>query len=276
MVEFRQGFRSMAAPTRELEKLIVSQKLAHGGNPVTRWRPPTSPSPRIPGDLNPAKDKSDRAHRRHRRPDHGDRPRHAAGRAATPLRVRGPRPADTVTHAPQGAGLSRSPSGSSCGRSTGYARTSATRAPTARGRSIRSRPRWSSSGWTNPISGRRETQGSLAGHLHEQLGAAHAAARLHSRRREVVNVRDLGQQHFHSRPGRLPAPGEPILYGWKDGSDHYWCGARDQGDVWFVDKPIRNDLHPTMKPVALVERAIRNSSKPGTSCSTPSAGRARP
>jgi DNA modification methylase len=54
---------------------------------------------------------------------------------------------------------------------------------------------------------------------------------------------------------------EPILYGWKEGSDHYWCGARDQGDVWFFDKPAKNDLHPTMKPVALVERAIRNSSK---------------
>ena len=38
---------------------------------------------------------------------------------------------------------------------------------------------------------------------------------------------------------------------------------RDQGDVWFLDKPARNDLHPTMKPVALVERAIRNSSKSG-------------
>jgi DNA modification methylase len=54
---------------------------------------------------------------------------------------------------------------------------------------------------------------------------------------------------------------EPILYGWKEGRDHYWCGARDQGDVWFFDKPVCNDLHPTMKPVALVERAIRNSSK---------------
>ena len=30
--------------------------------------------------------------------------------------------------------------------------------------------------------------------------------------------------------------------------------------MWFFDKPV-NDLHPTMKPVALVERAIRNSSK---------------
>ena len=54
---------------------------------------------------------------------------------------------------------------------------------------------------------------------------------------------------------------EPILYGWKEGTDHYWCGARDQGDVWFVKKPVSNDLHPTMKPVELVERAIRNSSK---------------
>jgi DNA modification methylase len=54
---------------------------------------------------------------------------------------------------------------------------------------------------------------------------------------------------------------EPILYGWKEGSDHYWCGARDQGDVWFFDKPVKNDLHPSMKPGALVERAIRNSSK---------------
>lgn len=54
---------------------------------------------------------------------------------------------------------------------------------------------------------------------------------------------------------------EPILYGWREGNDHYWCGARDQGDVWFINKPVKNDLHPTMKPVELVERAIRNSSK---------------
>ncbi len=54
---------------------------------------------------------------------------------------------------------------------------------------------------------------------------------------------------------------EPILYGWRDGSDHYWCGARDQGDVWQIKKQQKNDLHPTMKPVELVERAVRNSSK---------------
>lgn len=56
---------------------------------------------------------------------------------------------------------------------------------------------------------------------------------------------------------------EPMLYGWREGVKHYWCGARDQGDVWFIDKPRVNDLHPTMKPVALVERAIENSSLKG-------------
>jgi len=56
---------------------------------------------------------------------------------------------------------------------------------------------------------------------------------------------------------------EPILYGWREGTKHYWCGDRDQSDVWLVDKPVRNDLHPTMKPVDLVTRAIRNSSRPG-------------
>jgi DNA modification methylase len=42
-----------------------------------------------------------------------------------------------------------------------------------------------------------------------------------------------------------------------------WCGDRDQGDVWLIDRPSKNDLHPTMKPVALVERALRNSSRVG-------------
>ena len=59
MIEFRQGFRSMAAPTRELEKLIVSKKLAHGGNPVTRWMAANVAVAQDPaGNLKPAKDKS--------------------------------------------------------------------------------------------------------------------------------------------------------------------------------------------------------------------------
>ena len=31
--------------------------------------------------------------------------------------------------------------------------------------------------------------------------------------------------------------------------------------MWFIKKPQVNDLHPTMKSVELVERAVRNSSK---------------
>jgi DNA modification methylase len=65
---------------------------------------------------------------------------------------------------------------------------------------------------------------------------------------------------------------EAILYGWKEGSKHHWCGDRNQGDLWQIKKPLRNDLHPTMKPVELVERAIRNSSRPGDVVLDPFAG----
>ena len=54
---------------------------------------------------------------------------------------------------------------------------------------------------------------------------------------------------------------EPILYGWPQGAKHYWCGDRDQADVWEYNKPQVNDLHPTMKPLKLVARAIKNSSQ---------------
>lgn len=54
---------------------------------------------------------------------------------------------------------------------------------------------------------------------------------------------------------------ETILYGWAEGNKHHWCGDRNQSDVWNFAKPSSNDLHPTMKPVELVSRAIENSSK---------------
>jgi DNA modification methylase len=54
---------------------------------------------------------------------------------------------------------------------------------------------------------------------------------------------------------------EPILYGWPQGVDHYWCGDRNQSDVWFIARPMANREHPTAKPVELVERALDNSSK---------------
>ena len=55
---------------------------------------------------------------------------------------------------------------------------------------------------------------------------------------------------------------EPI-YGWREGGQHYWKGDRHQRDVWRIDRPGDSDLHPTMKPLALIERAIENSSTAG-------------
>ena len=65
---------------------------------------------------------------------------------------------------------------------------------------------------------------------------------------------------------------EPILFGWKEGEKHFWCGARNESDVWFIPKPKVNRLHPTMKPVSLVERAIRNSSRRGDLILDPTGG----
>jgi DNA modification methylase len=56
---------------------------------------------------------------------------------------------------------------------------------------------------------------------------------------------------------------EPIWYGWREGGAHHWCGDRNQSDVWQIDRPSDSPLHPTMKPLALMERAIANSSRPG-------------
>ncbi len=53
---------------------------------------------------------------------------------------------------------------------------------------------------------------------------------------------------------------EPILYGWKPGAGHYYIDDRTQSTIWDYDKPKKNDLHPTMKPLELVGRAINNSS----------------
>ena len=56
---------------------------------------------------------------------------------------------------------------------------------------------------------------------------------------------------------------EPILYGWKDGNKHHWCGGRDQSTVWNISKPSRSEEHPTMKPIELCAKAIKNSSERG-------------
>lgn len=55
---------------------------------------------------------------------------------------------------------------------------------------------------------------------------------------------------------------EPCLYGWKSGASHLWSSDRKQSTVIdFVAKPKHNDLHPTMKPVELIEYQILNNTK---------------
>ena len=56
---------------------------------------------------------------------------------------------------------------------------------------------------------------------------------------------------------------EPCLYGWKDGASHNWYNDRSQTTVMDFEKPRKNDLHPTMKPVPLFAYQIQNSSKKG-------------
>ena len=55
---------------------------------------------------------------------------------------------------------------------------------------------------------------------------------------------------------------EPCLYGWMDNGTHTFHGDRKQTSVWKFDKE-RVDGHTTPKPVALIERALSNSSKGG-------------
>lgn len=54
---------------------------------------------------------------------------------------------------------------------------------------------------------------------------------------------------------------EPIVYGWFN--EHNFYGDRSNFDIWDIQRTQKNDLHPTMKPVALVAKAIQNSSKRG-------------
>lgn len=98
----------------------------------------------------------------------------------------------------------------------------------------------------------------------------------------------FGRQDYHWKH-------EPCLYGWKEGASHYFVDDRTQSTiiedknidlkklkkeellklleeiysdkasttVIDEDKVIVNSLHPTMKPIRLIARLIKNSSRPG-------------
>lgn len=78
-------------------------------------------------------------------------------------------------------------------------------------------------------------------------------------RQAIIWMKDafvLGHSDYHYRH-------EPIFYGWKPGAPHYFVDDRTQDSVWEIPRPKRSADHPTMKPVELVARALRNSSRTG-------------
>lgn len=117
-----------------------------------------------------------------------------------------------------------------------------------------------------------------------RMAAAEAGLTIHQVLVWVKNAFTLGRSDYQWKH-------EPCLYGWKDGSRHYFIDARTLTTVndydtiqtktreelieWVQDlltrlttvarenKPQRSELHPTMKPVSLIEKQIRNSTKEG-------------
>ncbi len=78
-------------------------------------------------------------------------------------------------------------------------------------------------------------------------------------RQQLIWVKDafvFGHSDYHYRH-------EPIYYGWTAGGAHQKVPDRNQDTVWEFARPKKSKEHPTMKPVPLIERAIKNSSKPG-------------
>lgn len=102
----------------------------------------------------------------------------------------------------------------------------------------------------------------------------------------IKNTFTLGRQDYQWQS-------EPCLYGWKAGAAHWFAPTRternviEEGidtsimskaelrevldsilagyetDAIHEDKPLRSEQHPTMKPVPLFARLMRNSSRPG-------------
>lgn len=103
----------------------------------------------------------------------------------------------------------------------------------------------------------------------------------------VKNSMVLGRQDYQWKH-------EPILYGWKEGASHYFTDNRSfetviedtininkltkeqmkdllkklysdkvESTIIHEDKPTVNDVHPTMKPLKLCGRLIKNSTRPG-------------
>jgi site-specific DNA-methyltransferase (adenine-specific) len=87
-------------------------------------------------------------------------------------------------------------------------------------------------------------------------------------RHTLVWVKDqfsLGRQDYHYRH-------EAVFYGWKEGAGHSWFGGRKQDSVLLFDRPKRSPEHPTMKPLDLLWRLLRNNTEANAVVFDPFAG----
>jgi site-specific DNA-methyltransferase (adenine-specific) len=91
------------------------------------------------------------------------------------------------------------------------------------------------------------------------LPFAQALSDLEIWRHTLVWVKDIfvmGRTDYHYRH-------EAILYGWSPGAAHQEPPDRKQDTVWEIPRPKRSEEHPTMKPLELIIRALRNSTQKG-------------
>ena len=63
--------------------------------------------------------------------------------------------------------------------------------------------------------------------------------------------------------GRYKFRHEPIFYAHVAGQSDAWYGDKSQSTLWEENKPAANRLHPTMKPVELIERAVAEQQQGG-------------
>src|ERR1017187_1061644 len=117
------------------------------------------------------------------------------------------------------------------------------------------------------------------GHYHRilKLGASLYVCHPSSWQREFQNAMEaagfaircqiiLAKHTFAWGFGRYKFQHEPIFNARVAGQTDAWYGDKSQSTLWQENKPAANRLHPTMKPVELVERALVNSSKAGDIC----------
>lgn len=71
------------------------------------------------------------------------------------------------------------------------------------------------------------------------------------------------KQQLVLSPAKYQRIYEPCFYGWHENGKSSFVGDRKQVELWEIDRPLNSKEHPTMKPIELCAKGIKNSSKKG-------------